>query len=137
MGRESLLPSGAPSCKQSCVPPFCSTGPPCWVLVGGSTWRPGRRRFSAALCTGCGGTGSELCSRSLDHYALDTGAHRLSQLELISWWWFLSCSEGTIDRPSIHLFKVNTSPRAVKAGYINLCADDWCVAVKGQSLKNM
>lgn len=79
MDRESLLPSGVPSCRQSCVPPFCSTGPPCWVPGGGSTWHPERRRFLAALCSGYGETGPELCSHSLDHYALDAQTHSQCQ----------------------------------------------------------
>lgn len=69
--RESSLPSRFPSCRRSCVPPFCSSGPLCWVPGGGSTWHPERRRFWAALCSGCGGTGWEPCSRSLGRSALD------------------------------------------------------------------
>lgn len=71
MDTESARPWGAPSCRRSCVPPSCSSAPPCVVLWGGSTWSPGSRRFWAALWTGCGGTGPEPCSRSPARCALN------------------------------------------------------------------
>lgn len=69
--RESVRPWGAPSCRRSFVPPSCSSGPLCTALWGDSTWPPGWRRSSAALWSGCEGTGPRLCIRSLDHCALN------------------------------------------------------------------
>lgn len=77
MERESVLPWGAPSCRQSFVPPSCSSGPLCMALWDYSTWRPVWHRSSAALCSGCGATGPKLCTHSLDRYALDRHRWRL------------------------------------------------------------
>lgn len=73
-GREWRQPWAAPSCRQSCVPPSCSSAPLWTGPGGGSTWRPGWRRSSADLWSDCGETGPGLCSRSPVRYALTTDA---------------------------------------------------------------